>query len=59
DVDGHLLMRGGKPVEREDYVEYLRTVLPERYMWSRHWNFVKDEFLFNSDWGDTKAAVLG
>ena len=51
DVRGAVLTDNGKPIEREDYVEYLKTALPERYMSSRHWTFVKDEFLFNEKWG--------
>ncbi len=50
DLDGHLLRRGGALVEREEYVDYLRTVLPERYMDSRHWRDMREEFLFNSRW---------
>ncbi len=53
DVDGRLLTREGKPVEREEYVEHLKTVLPERYMSSRHWADMKDEFLFNPEWEGT------
>jgi hypothetical protein len=45
DVRGHLLTDRGRPIGREAYVEYLGTVLPERYRGSRHWDFVKDEFL--------------
>ncbi|HEY7588690.1 MAG TPA: hypothetical protein VIB49_08125 [Thermoplasmata archaeon] len=51
DVHGHLLTEKGKPLERDAYADYLRTVLPERYMTSRHWEFVKDEFLYNDKWG--------
>ena len=51
DLDGNLLTEGRKTVERGAYAEYLRTVLPERYMRSRHWNFVREEFLFNEKWG--------
>jgi len=51
DLDGNLLTEGGRPVERGAYAEYLRTVLPERYMRSRHWKFVREEFLFNEKWG--------
>lgn len=57
DVHGTVLMDGGKPIERRDYVAYLQTVLPERYMSSRHWEFVKDEFLFNEKWGEARPAV--
>ena len=56
DVRGAMLSRDGKPVDRDDYVEYLRTVLPERYMTSRHWDFVKDEFLFNAKWGEPERV---
>ena len=52
DVHGNLLSHGGKPIDRAEYADYLKTVLPERYMSSRHWSFVKDEFLFNDKWGD-------
>lgn len=51
DLDGHLLTRAGARIEREEYVEYLRTVLPERYMGSRHWRDMREEFLFNARWG--------
>ncbi len=43
---------GGRPIEREAYIDYLGTVLPPEYMGSRHWDFVKREFLFNETWGD-------
>ena len=56
DVHGTLLTENGKadgkPIAKEDYVEYLRTVLPPEYMTSRHWDFVKRDFLFNPTWGD-------
>jgi len=52
DVHGRVLTTGGRPMDRADYADYLKTVLPERYMHSRHWEFVKDEFLFNDKWGD-------
>ncbi len=51
DIYGNLLSDNGRPIERPDYVEYLKTVLPERYIRSRHWEFVQDEFLFNERWG--------
>ncbi len=56
DVAGNLLTEGGKPVEREAYIDYLKTVLPEYYMSSRHFRFVKDEFLFNPKWGEPVPA---
>src|SRR5207247_2024122 len=51
-----ILVGGGRRVERERYIEYRRTVLPERYMVSRHFRFVKDEFLFDAKWGDPAPA---
>ena len=48
---GEVLEDRGRPIEREAYVDYLRTALPDRYMQSRHWSFVQDEFLFNEKWG--------
>jgi len=59
DVHGNLLTDRGKPIERGAYVDYLRTVLPDRYMRSRHWEFVKEEFLFNEKWGTPEAAPRG
>jgi 1,2-phenylacetyl-CoA epoxidase catalytic subunit len=56
DVHGALLMDRGKTIERAAYAEYLKSVLPERYMSSRHWSFVKDEFLFNEKWGSPEPA---
>ncbi len=56
DVRGNLLNDDSRPIDREDYVEYLKTVLPDRYMTSRHWAFVKDEFLFNPKWGVAEPA---
>ncbi len=56
DVRGSLLTHDGKPIERQDYADYLKTVLPERYMTSRHWQFVKDEFLFNDKWGEPEPV---
>ena len=58
DVHGNLLTDRGKPIDRKEYAEYLRGVVPQRYMSSRHWNFVKDEFLFNEKWG-TPESVRG
>ncbi len=57
DVHGRPLVEDGKPIERAAYVDYLRTVLPARYMTSRHWEFVKDEFLFNEKWGAPQPAA--
>jgi len=57
DVHGNLLMEGGRPIERDAYVDYLRTSLPERYMHSRHWEFVKEEFLFNEKWAAAERAL--
>jgi hypothetical protein len=56
DVHGKLLTAGGKPIDRIAYVDYLKTVLPERYMRSRHWEFVKEEFLFNEKWGTPELS---
>jgi hypothetical protein len=56
DVHGNLLMNTGKPIDRVTYVEYLKTVLPDRYMKSRHWDFVREEFLFNEKWGTPEVA---
>src|SRR5438876_2256946 len=50
DVHGNLLMEDRRLIDRKDYAKYLETVLPGRYMTSRHWAFVKDEFLFNPKW---------
>jgi len=52
DLDGNLLTHNGKPIEREEYEEYLRTVLPREYMTSRHWDFVRRDFLYNPTWGE-------
>ena len=52
DAHGRLLVRGGRPIDRAGYAEYLATVLPSRYMSGRHWAFVRSEFLFNDAWGD-------
>ena len=59
DIHGRMLTSGGTSIEREQYVEYLGTVLPERYMGSRHWSFVKDEFLFNDKWGSPVPTSVG
>jgi len=56
DVHGNLLTERGKPIERAAYVDYLRTVLPDRYMKSRHWDFVKEDFLFNEKWGNPELV---
>ena len=56
DVHGNLLTDGGRPIDPTAYANYLATVLPERYMTSRHWTFVKDEFLFNDRWGQPGPA---
>jgi 1,2-phenylacetyl-CoA epoxidase catalytic subunit len=56
DVRGNLITEEGRPIERGAYADYLKTVLPERYMTSRHWTFVKDEFLFNDKWGEPEPA---
>jgi len=52
DTRGTLLTEGGKPMEREDFLDYLKTALPARYLNSRHMEFVKRDFLFNETWGD-------
>jgi hypothetical protein len=56
DIHGKLLTQGGRPIDRADYADYLKTMLPERYMASRHWEFVKNEFLFNDKWGEPEAV---
>jgi 1,2-phenylacetyl-CoA epoxidase catalytic subunit len=56
DVHGKILTNGKEALDREAYVDYLRTVLPERYMRSRHWDFVKEEFMFNEKWGTPEPA---
>ncbi len=56
DLRGNLMTEAGKPIDRTDYADYLKTVLPERYMTSRHWEFVKDEFLFNDKWGEPEPV---
>ena len=56
DVAGNLLTENGRPIDRPRYIEYLHTVLPREYMESRHFRFVKDEFLFNAKWGDPVPA---
>jgi len=55
-VHGNMLSHRGKPIDRDDYAEYLRTALPEPYMTSRHWDFVKEEFLFNGKWGEPEPV---
>ena len=57
DVHGELLTDHREPIERTAYVDYLRTVLPDRYMQSRHWDFVKTDFLFNDMWGTPEPAA--
>jgi len=56
DVHGNILTDRGKPIDRDTYVDYLRAVLPARYMTSRHWEFVKSDFLFNQKWGTPEPA---
>src|SRR5213593_3653342 len=56
DVHGTILTDRGKPIERDAYVDYLRAVLPTRYMTSRHWEFVKSDFLFNDKWGTPEPS---
>ncbi|MEK6987532.1 MAG: hypothetical protein AABX97_05480 [Candidatus Thermoplasmatota archaeon] len=56
DVHGDLLTDRGPPIERAAYADYLKTVLPMRYMTSRHWDFVKDEFLFSEKWGQPEPV---
>src|SRR5213593_1982735 len=56
DVHGTILTDRGKPIERDAYVDYLRAVLPTRYMTSRHWEFVKSDFLFNDKWGTPELS---
>ena len=56
DLHGTLMTDGGKPIAREAYVDYLKTVLPPQYMGSRHWEFVKREFLFNDTWGEPERV---
>ena len=58
DVRGRMLTHDGAPIEKDEYVEYLRTVLPKEYMTSRHWDFVRRDFLFSETWGDP-ARVAG
>ncbi|MDX1535078.1 MAG: hypothetical protein R3291_05610, partial [Thermoplasmata archaeon] len=57
DLDGHLMVEGRKPIPREEYVEYLKTVLPERYLNCDHWADMRDEFLLNPRWQDSDPVV--
>lgn len=59
DLDGHLLLDGRRPIAREDYIEYLRTVLPERYLNCQHWEDMKERFLLNPRWQDSDPVVSG
>src|SRR5947199_335059 len=43
DVHGNILTDRGKPIERAAYVDYLRSVLPTRYMASPHCEFVRSQ----------------
>ena len=56
DLDGQLMADGGKPVPRETYVEYLRTVLPDRYLNCPHWEDMKTKFLLNPRWQDSDPS---
>lgn len=56
DLNGKVLMHNGTAIEREEYEGYLKTVLPKEYMASRHWEFVKREFLYNETWGDPERV---
>ena len=57
DLHGQLLTDNGRPVDRSSYVEYLKTVLPARYLSSRHFEFVKQEFLMNDKWGNPEPVT--
>ena len=56
DTRGNLLLEGGRPMEREAFLDYLKSALPARYMGSRHMAFVKRDFLFNETWGDPEKV---
>ncbi len=56
DLEGRMLMANNRPVEREDYVEYLKTVLPTRLRRSRYWKFIREEFLYKPE-GDSTVPV--
>ncbi|MEE9164025.1 MAG: hypothetical protein V3U17_04465, partial [Thermoplasmata archaeon] len=57
DLDGQLMVDGGRPVPRETYVEYLRTVLPDRYLNCSHWEDMKTKFLLNPRWQDSDPVI--
>ncbi|MFQ5918450.1 MAG: hypothetical protein ACE5I4_00205 [Thermoplasmata archaeon] len=57
DLDGHLIVDGRKPIPREEYIEYLRTVLPERYLNCAHWDDMRDKFLLNPRWQDSDPVL--
>jgi len=56
DTRGNLLLQDGKPMEREPFLDYLKTALPARYLNSRHMEFVKRDFLFNETWGSPEKV---
>ncbi|MFQ5552288.1 MAG: hypothetical protein ACE5EW_00950 [Thermoplasmata archaeon] len=59
DLDGHLMVEGRRPIPREDYIEYLGTVLPERYLNCQHWEEMKAKFLLNPKWQDSDPVLAG
>ncbi|MFQ6013658.1 MAG: hypothetical protein ACE5LS_08485, partial [Thermoplasmata archaeon] len=57
DLDGHLMADGRKPIPREEYIEYLRTVLPKRYLNCKHWEDMKAKFVLHPRWQDSDPVL--
>ncbi|MFQ5986318.1 MAG: hypothetical protein ACE5KQ_03065 [Thermoplasmata archaeon] len=57
DLDGHLLVERGRIIPREEYVEYLRTVLPDRYLRCGHCEDMQEKFLLNPRWQDSDPVI--
>jgi len=42
--------------DRKEYADTLRGVVPQRYMSSRHWDFVKTSSFSNEKWGTPESV---
>src|SRR5947199_1231451 len=55
-VHGSIFAGRGIPIQRGAYGASLWACLPDRYLKTRHWDFVQEDFLFNEKWGDPELV---
>jgi len=58
DLHGRLLTKDGKPYSAEEYVDYLRSVLPDRFVASREFQKYKEQMVNYRQWQQSSGFAL-